>query len=149
MSWFEWSIFFIAIQLIHSLATWKLYQKAGFNPISSIIPFYNSLVLMKIINRPWWWVILLFIPIVNLLIFPIVWIETIRSFGKNKTTDTIKVIFSLGLYIFLVNYDKNAQYIKERDLNPKGGFEEWFGSCLLYTSPSPRDRQKSRMPSSA
>ena len=27
-----------------------------------------------------------------------------------------------------------------------GGF---FKSCLLYTSPSPRDRQKSRMPSSA
>ena len=25
----------------------------------------------------------------------------------------------------------------------------WGGSCLLYTSPSPRDRQKSRMPSSA
>ena len=24
-----------------------------------------------------------------------------------------------------------------------------IGSCLLYTSPSPRDRQKSRMPSSA
>ena len=24
-----------------------------------------------------------------------------------------------------------------------------FSSCLLYTSPSPRDRQKSRMPSSA
>ena len=26
---------------------------------------------------------------------------------------------------------------------------EQFQSCLLYTSPSPRDRQKSRMPSSA
>ena len=26
---------------------------------------------------------------------------------------------------------------------------EWYHSCLLYTSPSPRDRQKSRMPSSA
>ena len=24
-----------------------------------------------------------------------------------------------------------------------------FDNCLLYTSPSPRDRQKSRMPSSA
>ena len=24
-----------------------------------------------------------------------------------------------------------------------------YGACLLYTSPSPRDRQKSRMPSSA
>ena len=29
-----------------------------------------------------------------------------------------------------------------------GGVDDAF-SCLLYTSPSPRDRQKSRMPSSA
>ena len=26
---------------------------------------------------------------------------------------------------------------------------EWFNNCLLYTSPSPRDRTRSRMPSSA
>ena len=25
----------------------------------------------------------------------------------------------------------------------------WIGTCLLYTSPSPRDRTRSRMPSSA
>ena len=30
-----------------------------------------------------------------------------------------------------------------------GGFGGGFVNCLLYTSPSPRDRQKSRMPSSA
>ena len=29
-----------------------------------------------------------------------------------------------------------------------GAVAQFFG-CLLYTSPSPRDRQKSRMPSSA
>ena len=35
----------------------------------------------------------------------------------------------------------------------EGGVPDWmlghFRRCLLYTSPSPRDRQKSRMPSSA
>ena len=31
----------------------------------------------------------------------------------------------------------------------KGHTELYRGACLLYTSPSPRDRQKSRMPSSA
>ena len=31
----------------------------------------------------------------------------------------------------------------------KQAFGEWSKICLLYTSPSPRDRQKSRMPSSA
>ena len=28
-------------------------------------------------------------------------------------------------------------------------FQEWGNSCLLYTSPSPRDLSTSRMPSSA
>ena len=32
---------------------------------------------------------------------------------------------------------------------PKGYVRIAWGTCLLYTSPSPRDRQKSRMPSSA
>ena len=131
MTWTEWFIFYVVIQLIHSLATWKLYKKAGFNPVASIIPLYNSLVLMKIIRRPWWWVILLFIPIINLLIFPVVWIETARSFGRNSTADTFKVIFSLGLYIFLINYDKKSSYIADRDLTQKGGFEEWLSSIIF------------------
>ena len=131
MTWTEWFIFYVVIQLIHSLATWKLYKKAGFNPVASIIPLYNSLVLMKIIRRPWWWVILLFIPIINLLIFPVVWIETARSFGRNSTADTFKVIFSLGLYIFLINYDKKSSYIADRDLTQKGGFEEWLSSIVF------------------
>ena len=33
--------------------------------------------------------------------------------------------------------------------NVASQFHSWFDDCLLYTSPSPRDRQKSRMPSSA
>ena len=32
---------------------------------------------------------------------------------------------------------------------PNGKVLAWDATCLLYTSPSPRDRQKSRMPSSA
>ena len=38
-----------------------------------------------------------------------------------------------------------------RDTAARGAFKghPLTGPCLLYTSPSPRDRQKSRMPSSA
>ena len=41
-----------------------------------------------------------------------------------------------------VHYKYNEDKILET-------IKEYIGSCLLYTSPSPRDRQKSRMPSSA
>ena len=40
----------------------------------------------------------------------------------------------------------NDKLAKIERLDPTLTF---FLSCLLYTSPSPRDRQKSRMPSSA
>ena len=38
---------------------------------------------------------------------------------------------------------------EEHDVSFKNGSETKYNACLLYTSPSPRDRQKSRMPSSA
>ena len=40
------------------------------------------------------------------------------------------------------------KYLKQ-DFNIIITGREAYKSCLLYTSPSPRDRQKSRMPSSA
>ena len=44
-----------------------------------------------------------------------------------------------------------AKVISEVYDDKTGGSKETtiFNTCLLYTSPSPRDRQKSRMPSSA
>src|SRR5690554_276414 len=84
MTWTAWFIFFLIVQLIHFAGTWKLYQKAGRKPIEAAIPVYNAIVLMKIINRPWWWTILLFVPIVNLVMFPVIWVETLRSFGRSE-----------------------------------------------------------------
>ena len=62
MSWSGWLLFIVIIQVIHFLGTWKLYVAAGRKAWEAAIPVYNAVVLMKIINRPWWWTILLFIP---------------------------------------------------------------------------------------
>ena len=48
-----------------------------------------------------------------------------------------------------VNADKDAPFVKMADEAIKLSSSYMDSSCLLYTSPSPRDRQKSRMPSSA
>ena len=41
--------------------------------------------------------------------------------------------------------NKLGEYFEPTQINPL----KYYEGCLLYTSPSPRDRQKSRMPSSA
>ncbi|MDH3322696.1 MAG: signal peptidase I [Flavobacteriaceae bacterium] len=127
----QWFLFFIAIQIIHFLGTWKLYVKAGRKAWEAAIPVYNAIVLMQIINRPKWWTILLFIPIINLLMFPILWVETIRSFGRNSNTDTALVIVSLGFYIYYVNYVLDVKYIENRSLKPRTAAGEWVSSIAF------------------
>ncbi|MER3376501.1 MAG: signal peptidase I [Allomuricauda sp.] len=127
----QWIIFILIIQVIHFLGTWKLYIKAGRKAWEAAIPIYNGVVLMKIINRPWWWVILLFIPIINLLMIPVVWVETIRSFGKNTLLDTWLVILTLGLYIYYINYAEDVTYIEDRSLKPQTGLGEWVSSIVF------------------
>ena len=71
-------------------------------------------------------------------------IET-EKIEKGLNEDIIKLISQKKeeprfLLNFRLKAFKKWQKMKEPD---------WAAFCLLYTSPSPRDRQKSRMPSSA
>ena len=86
---------------------------------------------MKIINRPTWWTLLLFIPVINLIMFPVVWVETLRSFGKNSTTDTVLGIFTCGLYIYYINYTQDVKYIAERSLVAKTKTGDTVSSLLF------------------
>ena len=127
----EWLIFFLIIQVLHGLATWKLYVKAGRQAWEAFVPVYNAVVLMKIINRPWWWTILLFVPIVNLIMFPVIWVEIARSFGKNTYKDTFIAIITLGFYSFYLNYVEDVKYVEDRDLHPKSSSGDWVSSILF------------------
>ena len=131
MTFIEWFIFFLVIQVIHFAGTWKLYQRANRKAWEAAIPIYNAVILMKIINRPKWWVILLFIPVINQLMFPIVWIETARSFGFNKRKDTALVLLTLGFYLFFINYATNSTYKLNRSLKPRTALGEWVSSIAF------------------
>lgn len=127
----SWIILFFVIQLLHGLATFKLYVKAGRQAWEAFVPVYNAVILMKIINRPWWWTILLFLPIVNLIMFPVIWVEISRSFGKYSTTDTILSIITLGFYSFYLSYAQDLTYVENRDLNPRTAAGDWISSILF------------------
>ena len=131
MTLYLWFVFFMAVQVIHFLGTWKLYESAGRKRWEAAIPVYNAIVLMKIIGRPTWWTLLLFIPIINLIMFPVIWVETIRSFGKKTFLDTVLVIGTLGFYIFYLNYTQTLAYEPDRNLNPEHKTADTISSLLF------------------
>ena len=68
-------------------------------------------------------------------------------------TDSVNLsvpTFFYGVPIFLIGLGLKTSEIPPVELFDKTNFEtNKFNSCLLYTSPSPRDLSTSRMPSSA
>jgi len=70
---------------------WKIFEKAGKPGWAVIVPIYNVIVLLEIVGRPWWWILLLLIPLVNIAVGFIVALDLSRSFGHD-------VAFALGLF---------------------------------------------------
>jgi len=64
------------------VSMWKIFEKAGEPGWAAIIPFYNIYIILKISDKPGWWLILFFIPIVNFVIFIITILAFAGKFGK-------------------------------------------------------------------
>ncbi len=126
----QWILFIGICQVYIFVKLWKLYKKAGFSPLLALVPFYNSIILLQIIKRPKWWVILLYIPIINLLMLPVIWVETARSFGKTSLTDSFLSWATLGFYGFYLNYVSEVTYRTDRPLEPQSGFGQFIGSII-------------------
>jgi hypothetical protein len=87
--WLLWLLLFV----VQVVALWKVFTKAGQPGWAAIIPIYNTLVLLRVVGRPWWWLLLLLVPFLNIVIYVIVMLNLAKSFGRG-------VGFGIGLIFF-------------------------------------------------
>jgi hypothetical protein len=79
------SILLILIIIITPvLSNWFLYRKANEPGWASIIPVYSTLIWLKIIGKPWYWLLLFCVPYLNIIF--LIWAInlTSKSFGKSE-----------------------------------------------------------------
>jgi hypothetical protein len=72
----------LALIVFFIVTFWKIFTKAGQPGWYAIIPILNLYICLKIVGRPWWWLILFLIPIVGFVIAIVVTIDLAKSFGK-------------------------------------------------------------------
>ena len=129
MSLFEWLIFFLSYNLIIFGGTQKLFMIAGISSWKSIIPIYNIIKILELINRPKWWIILVFIPVINLIMIPVILVEFVKKFNHNSKLDRTLVIITFGLYLYYISYiSKKTKYIDEISFS---NFEKSIGSIVF------------------
>ena len=88
----------VVIGLLHIIGMWKVLVKGGepgtfslLNLVTCLLPF-SYIPIMRMVGRPTWWIVLLYIPFVNLVVLLIVSLELSRSFGKGTG-------FGIGLWL--------------------------------------------------
>jgi hypothetical protein len=100
----------LAVSLFLIIAMWRVFTKAGKPGWASIIPFYNVYVELKIVGRPGWWLVLMFIPIVNIVIAIIVTIDLAKSFGKGGGFAVLLILLPF-IGFAILGFSKNAVYV--------------------------------------
>lgn len=99
----------LAVTVFYIASMWKIYTKARQPGWASIIPIYNAVVLHQMVGKPIWWVILYFVPIVNIVIAIIVTHALSLSFGKGVGF-TVGLIL-LGFIFYPILAWSDAQYL--------------------------------------
>jgi len=104
----------LLFSLISILSMWRIYKKAGQPGWAAIVPIYNLIVWLKIIGKPAWWIVLLFIPLVNIVFS--VWMVNLlaKRFGRNVGF-TFGLIF-LGMFFYPLLAYKDYEYVGESEL---------------------------------
>jgi hypothetical protein len=93
---------FLIILLFQVLSFWQVFSKAGFDGWKSIIPIYNTYILIKIGSQPIWVFIMLFIPVLNFLASILIALSVAKSFGKGPAFGIVGLfIFSFFGYMYL------------------------------------------------
>jgi hypothetical protein len=108
-----WLFFFLVWFVFLLVAGWKTYAKAGQRGWVAIIPIVNILGLLKIVHRPWWWILLMLIPFVNLVIWIILMVDLAKAFGHGVGMALVLILLT-GIGYLVLGFG-GSQYQLEKD----------------------------------
>ena len=103
----------LVIAILAIAGFWRIFTKAGQPGWAVIIPIYNALVMLRIAGRPWWWLLLSLIPLVNIVVGIILCIDIAKSFGKGAG-------FGLGLLFLSPIFAMILGFGSARYVGPRG-----------------------------
>ena len=124
-------IVFLGVQLLQGLFLWKGYQKAGYKGWQAFVPIWNMLILLKVIERPWWWIFLVYLPVIGNIMAIVLAYEWLHVFGYRQKRYTLLAVLTLGLFVAYVMYQPKTQYIGKSEAVIADNVPSWL-SGIIY-----------------
>ncbi len=100
----------LAILVVVIAAGWKVFEKAGQPGRAIIVSIFNIYIILKIVGRPAWWLVLYFIPVVNIVIAVIISMDMAKSFGQSAAFGIVLLFLLCGVGYLILAFG-SARYI--------------------------------------
>ncbi|MGA2371798.1 MAG: DUF5684 domain-containing protein [Candidatus Korobacteraceae bacterium] len=100
----------LAIFVVVIAAGWKVFEKAGQPGWAIIIPIFNIYIMLKIVGRPGWWLVLYFIPVINVVIAVIISMDMAKSFGQSAVFGIVLLFLLCGIGYLILAFG-SARYL--------------------------------------
>jgi hypothetical protein len=93
-------VFFAALYVYMALALSTIAKKTKTeNPWLAWIPIANIVLMLNIAKKPIWWIILCFVPLVNIVILIMVWMAIAEARGKPNWWGILMIVPVVGLIV--------------------------------------------------
>lgn len=122
---------FIGLALYRGLINWKFYTAAGRKAWEAFVPFYNTWVLLKITDRPKWWILIYYVPVVDNVMAIILTYELLHVFRFREIKYTVYSVLTLGLYLGYLNYTEKLNYHGRDNNYIKANLPNWVNAILF------------------
>jgi hypothetical protein len=90
----------LAVYVYTALAVKTIAEKTSTeNPWLAWIPIANIILLLNIAKKPIWWILLCFVPLVNIIIFIMVWMAVAEARGKPSWVGVLMIVPFVGAIV--------------------------------------------------
>ena len=114
-------------------AYYKFFEKSGHQGWKGFVPLYNYFIHLQIIGRPLWWIVLLFVPVINFFVALTMHLDLLKSFGKYTYLDQVLGVILAPVYMNYVAWS-GTTYIDKATAIPKpvkSFGKEWFEAIVF------------------
>ena len=101
------SLLQLALSVLLLAGLWQVFVKMGEEGWKAIIPFYNVYILLEKVGRPTWWLLLFFIPLVNIVVAFLMWKDIAEGFGKG-TGYAVGLLFLSFIFVPLLGFGDDS-----------------------------------------
>ncbi|MFK7953064.1 MAG: signal peptidase I [Ekhidna sp.] len=119
--------------VLQGTAYYKFFEKAGKEGWKGFIPVYNYWIHIEIVGRPKYWILLLFVPVINFFVGLTLHLDLMKSFGRYTYLDQVLGVVFAPFYMNYIAWTDTKYIDKAVDIpKPKKSFgKEWFEAIVF------------------